>query len=100
VGVESGDEHDAHVAPQELQHLEAVELRHLDVQEEEVGLQLGRRLHGLEAVAALAHDLGLGDAIEVFAQEDAGRFLVVHDEDAHCAHGPGRGGRRRARGAR
>ena len=37
--VEGGHEDDRHVAAEQLQHLEAVELRHLDVEEEEVGLR-------------------------------------------------------------
>ena len=55
-----GDEDDGRparfVALDELEHLESVELRHLDVEEEEIGLRLGDGLHGFEAVRALGED--------------------------------------------
>src|SRR5262245_40320344 len=58
--VEGGDEDDRLLPPDQLEHLEPRELRHLDVEEHEVGLQLRDRLHRLEAVAALPHELDPG----------------------------------------
>ena len=98
--VEGGHEDHGLVSPQELENLEAADLRHLDVQEEEVGPQLVDRLDRLEAVAALRHDLHLLLATEVLPQDRPGRLLVVHDDHAErtrragSRRGDGRGGRR------
>ncbi len=54
------DEHDRHVAADQFEHLEAVELRHLDVEKQQVGMQLGDGLDCLEPVGALGHDLDVG----------------------------------------
>ena len=68
----------------ELEDLEAVQLRHLDVQEDDRGLLLRGRLHRLESGGALPDDTDLGIAREHLAQDVARRLLVVHDE--HVDH--------------
>jgi len=58
VGGDEDDRRDA-VRAHTLEDVEAVEVRHLDVQEHEVGPQLFDRKDGLTAIPALAHDLDL-----------------------------------------
>ncbi len=76
-----------HVAANQLQHLEPVELRHLDVEKQQVGVQLGHDLHRLEAVGALRDDVDAGRRRQVLANHRAGERLVVHDGDAECRRG-------------
>ena len=54
--VGSGED-DRHLSAYELQHFEAVQLRHLDVQEEQIRLQFGDRLHGFKSISTLGDDL-------------------------------------------
>ena len=102
--VEGRHEDDGHVAAEQLQHLEAVELGHLHVEEQQVGGEVVHGLHRLEAVAALAYDLDATGTGQVLAQQRARRLLVVHDHDAQrpARRGrgklPGRGGRGSLRG--
>ena len=63
-----------------FEDVEPVEVRHLDVQEDEVGLELLDRENGLAAVAAFAHDLDLRLLGQEAAQPLAREGLVVHDE--------------------
>ncbi len=51
-----GDEDHGDVAADEIEHLEAVELRHLDVEEQQIRLQFGDDLDRLEAIGALGDD--------------------------------------------
>ena len=60
--VRGDEDRPALVAPEQLEHLEAVQLRHLHVEQHQVGRQLGHRLDRLEAVAALGHDLDVRHA--------------------------------------
>src|SRR6185436_11947877 len=73
---------------QELQYLEAVQLRHLDVQEQRVGLQLRGRLHRLEPCRGLAHDLDAVLAGQDLSEQPARGSLVVDDQDAGHASAP------------
>ena len=79
------DEHHGHVALEELQHLEPREPRHLDVEKQQVGVELGRGPDRLEPVGALRHDLDFRVRREVLAQERPGRLLVVDDRDTQRA---------------
>jgi hypothetical protein len=69
-----------------LEQVEAVDLRHLDVEEEYVGPRARDRLDSL-GPAALADDLDLGIGGEQQAHDLARERLVVDDEDleAHDA---------------
>ena len=60
--------------------------RHLDVEEEEIGLLLGDGFHGFEAVGALGEDRHVRVRGEELAHERARELLVVYD------HGPERAG--------
>ncbi len=98
--VEGRDEDHGHVAAEQLEHLEAVELRHLDVEEQQVGGEVVHGLDRLEAVLALADDLEAARALEILAQHRARRLLVVHDHDAQRRAGRAAlGSSRGARGA-
>ena len=77
-----GDEDHRHVAADQLQHLEPIQLRHLHVEEQQVGRELRHRLHRLEAVGALRHDLDVRFGGEELAEHRAGQRLVVHDGNA------------------
>ena len=68
--------------PEQLEHLEAVELRHLDVEEHQVGRELGHRLDGVEAVAAFGHNRDARMRAEKLAHDRARQRLVVDDDDA------------------
>ena len=87
--VEGGDEDDGHLAADQLQHLEARELGHLDVEQDQVRSELGHRFHRLEAVTALPRHLDIGLAAQVLAEQLTRRILVVHDQDAHRARAGG-----------
>ena len=84
VTVVGGDEDDGDVAADELEHVEPVELRHLDVEQQQVRLQLGRGLHGLEAVGALGDDLDVGMRGQPLAKNAARQRLVVDDRRREC----------------
>jgi hypothetical protein len=78
-----GREHDRHRAPQQLQHLEATELRHLHVQKQEVWRQLRHGFHGFEAVGAFRDHLHSWMPSEVLTYDRPRQGLVVHDHDPH-----------------
>ena len=67
----------------QLQHLEAVEFGHLDIEEEQVGGKIGHGFDGFEAVGAFGGDFDFRMRGEQFAEEAAGQFLVVHDYGAN-----------------
>jgi hypothetical protein len=70
--------------------LEAIEPRHLDIEEHDVGPQLPDRFYGLVPLARFAGDLDAGDRAENALQVLARGRFVVDDEDAqmfllsHC----------------
>src|SRR5205085_12704166 len=65
-------------------HLEAVDLRHLDVEKHDVGLDRVERREHLAPVAALADDRKLGERREQLPHATARRGLVVGDQYAPC----------------
>ena len=82
VVVEGGDEDDRLIASDELEHFEAIELRHLDVEQEQVRLEIRDGLDRLEAVGALGDDLHLVHVSQKFAHDSPRELLIVHDRDA------------------
>ena len=60
--VVGGGEDDGHVAPEQLEHLEAVSFGICTSRNSEIRRELGHGLDRLEAVAALGHDLDARDA--------------------------------------
>ena len=73
---------DRHFVADQFEDLEAVELRHMNVEEEQVGLELRNHLDGFKSIGALAHDFNFGMALQQFAQELAGKFFVLDDYGA------------------
>ena len=86
--VVGGDEHHRReiADPQLLDHAEAVQLRHLHVQEHQVRLQLAHRLHALSPVGALADQLDSRLRFHQLAEAQPRQRLVVNDQraDAHA----------------
>ncbi len=82
IRVVRGREDHRHRAAQQLEHLEAVELRHLHVEEHQVGGQLRDRLHRVEPIAAFGDDRDAGVSAEILAHHRARQRLVVDDDDA------------------
>src|SRR5581483_2901710 len=74
-----GGEDDGHVAANQFKNFETIELGHLDIEEEQVGLALGDSLDCLEAVGAFGDDLDFGMMREHLAEDGAGEFFVVDD---------------------
>ncbi len=69
-----------------LEDGEAVEARHLDVEEDDVGLVLFDELDGFNAVGAFGEDFDVADGLEQVLQLFAGQLLIVDDESRHrCA---------------
>ena len=60
-------------------HFEPAQPRHLDVEEDEVGLVAIDGGQGLQAVARLRHDLDVADLLELIAELLPRELLVVHD---------------------
>jgi hypothetical protein len=88
--VVGGDEYDRHLRIEQLQDLEPVELRHLDVEEHHFRLELRRGLDRLQPGRGLAQDLHVGIRGKHLAQEGARGGLVVHDQHAdHSAASAG-----------
>ena len=81
--VVGGDEDDlGGVGAEGLDDVETGHLRHLDVEEDEVGAEGDDPLDRLLAVAALADDLDVGLLLEEVAEPLAREGLVVDDEGA------------------
>ena len=64
--------------------LDAVELGHADVHQDDVGLQPLGLLDGVEAVGGLADDLEVVLGVEDHAEPGAHERLVVGDQQAHA----------------
>ena len=83
----SGREDHRHFPADQLEHLEAVQLRHLHVEKHQIGVELRHRLDGIEAVAALGHHLDARMCGDVLADHRPRQRLVVHDHDAKTVVG-------------
>ena len=80
--VVGGDEDDGGAGADQLEDFEAVELGHLDIEKDEIGLQFGDGFDGFEAVGAFGGDFDFGMRGEKFAQDLAGELLVVDNHGA------------------
>jgi hypothetical protein len=94
VTIVRGHEHDRRQVArlQCLDHVEAVQLGHLNVEKNEVGLRCGDRLDCARAVGALADDRDVGLPGEQPANPSACNRFVVDQEraDRHTAAAPER----------
>ena len=64
----------------QLQDLESVEFRHLDVKKNEVGLFFRNDLDRLKSVGTLGRDFDFGVTREMFANDGAGELFIVHND--------------------
>ncbi len=67
-----------------LDHTEAIETRHLHVEEHEVGRELLDQVHGLDAILALRHDVNIHLSQQV--GQLVTRKLLVIDNDRRNRH--------------
>ena len=67
------------VFEQPARHLETGQPRHLDVEEDQIGLQSLDDVQRLEAIARLTDDLDAADLSEQEPQLIARQLLVVHE---------------------
>ena len=65
-----------------FEDLETVHLRHLNIEEDEVGIELLNGVHGGFAVAALADDADVAIALEQAQQSRTREGFVIHDQRA------------------
>src|SRR5258708_27859069 len=75
-----GGEDDQRRAVEQLEHLEPIQLRHLDVQQQQVGIVLGHGIRRRESVRPVGHDLDVLVSEEELAEKLAGRRLVIDDD--------------------
>jgi hypothetical protein len=68
---------------QAARRFEPVDVRHADVHEDDVRLELGRSRERLRAVGGLAHDVHVFLGLEDHPETGPDEGLVVHDEDAN-----------------
>src|SRR6202034_2802075 len=73
------DENYGAVRADQLENFEAIQLRHLNIEKQQVRLEFRGGFHGLEAVGALGHDFDLGMLGEKFAENLARQIFVVDD---------------------
>jgi hypothetical protein len=80
--VEGGHENDGRhcIHRQRPQHVEAVHPRHLDVQEDEVGLVPADQVQRLAAVAGFGHDIDIVHVLETQFEAATRQRLVVDDQ--------------------
>ncbi len=63
---------------------DAVQLRHGDVHDHDVGLQAFGQFHGFAAVAGLADDLHVGLRAQDHFEALAHHGVIVSEQDANC----------------
>ena len=81
------EDHERHaLAADGFDHLEAVHLRHLHVEEHEIRLVIDDRRDGFFAVAALADDLDVRLARQQPGQPLPRERLIVHDQRPDFLH--------------
>src|SRR5439155_16999945 len=87
-GREDEDSRGRRAGAESSRGFEAVDARHANVHQHEIGLQPPRRLDRLEAVSGLSHDLDLRIHLEELAKARADERLVVGDDDADAQRAP------------
>ena len=63
-----------------LDHTEAIEPRHLHIQENQLWSKVADQVHGLQAIFPLTHDLNFREALQQERQLIARRLLVIHNQ--------------------
>jgi len=77
VFVEGGGEDHGGRVLNKLEHFEAVDLRHLDIQKNEVGVELLDGLEPFKTVVAFLQDGDIGIRLQIFADDEAREGFVV-----------------------
>ena len=80
--VVSSDENDGRTGIDQFEHFEAIQLGHLDIEEEKVGRGLRDCFHCFEAIGDIPRRLRSRDGRQQFTQEPAGQLFIVHDHRA------------------
>ena len=82
-----GDEHDMlHERPNRVLRLEAVDMRHANVEEHDVRSKLADDVRQVASVGALADDVEVGIAMEELPESLPRQRLVIHEQDAAAHH--------------
>jgi diaminopimelate decarboxylase len=82
--VRRDDDHDGQRPwRQALDHVEAAQSRHLEIQQHEVGLEALDLDEGVLAVPSLADHLDIRHRVQFVPQHLAGDRLVIHDQGAY-----------------
>ena len=76
------DEDHGHVLADKLQNVEAIELWHLHVEQQEIHRVFAHGFHGFESVRALSHDGHAAERREILTHGHTGRLFVVNDDYA------------------
>lgn len=92
--IEGGGEDDIGRIVHELQHFEAIDLRHLDVQEDKIGVVLLDRFDAFETVVAFLQHGDVGVGLKIFLNDHPREGFVIDDNgpDGAGASGGGRVG--------
>src|SRR3981189_74089 len=80
VFVEGGDEHDRPIGADQLQYFESIQLRHLNVEENKIGIQFGHGFDSFESIRALSDNLDFRMTCKELQQHLAREFLIVDND--------------------
>ena len=95
--VEGRHKHHGHLAIDQLQHFEPVQLGHLHVEQQQVGPVLGHCFDRRKPIAALSDDLDVILVAQIFVQNLPRQLFVIHDDRADFRRRTARRRRGRAR---
>src|SRR5262249_41626940 len=85
--IEGGHEHHGALAANQFEHFKAIELGHLNIEEEQIGVELGHHLYCLKSIGALRHNLKVVMTGQELTQHLPGEFLVVDNHRANLFAG-------------
>src|SRR5579872_1226959 len=83
------NEYDGPIRANQLEHFEAVQLRHLNIEEEKIGFEFANHLHRIESVGALRNDFNFTVRRKELSNHLTREFFVVDNHSANllvCAH--------------
>ena len=81
-----GDKHDDRPRTNGFRHAEAVQLRHLHVQKNQVGRVVLNHGHRRASVGTVADDFNFRFQLQQLAQAVARKRFVIHDQRANFFH--------------
>ena len=74
-----GDKDHGPIRANQFQHFKSIQLGHLNVEKDQVGLQFGYRFHGFESIGAFRDNFNFRMTRQEFQQHLAREFLIVDD---------------------